>query len=47
MAFNDMVLAISTSRFQGLSTKQVAIIRDMMEDVETQLAEWRRVLGAT
>jgi len=41
----ERIMAIAANRFQGLSARQLQIVRAMIEDVEAQLAEWKRIVG--
>lgn len=42
----ERILAVQAQRFQGLSSHQMQLIRDMIKDVESQLAEWKQIVGA-
>lgn len=41
----ERIIGIPATRFQGLSAKQLHLDRDMVQDIETQLAEWRSIIG--
>ncbi len=41
----ERILAIHVSRFQGLTPRQQRVIHDMISDIESQLDEWKRLVG--
>jgi len=40
----ERILAVPVTRFQGLSRKQLQVIQDMIQDIENQLTEWKRII---
>lgn len=43
----ERIIGIPATRFQGLSAKQIQLVRDMIQDIEAQLAEWRSIIGSS
>jgi len=42
----ERILSVQGQRFHGLSAHQMQLVRDMIQDIESQLNEWKQTVGA-